>query len=144
MTNRRDPAKSEALWRRYWAIRDDHANGLAAPISWHLALGRHAPMMVTLASTFATPGRLSDRFSQAGLCYRAWRQGYCYGAQHLAMNAFNTGDMHGYRLWLRRAANAGDTDAARELKRFETRLPHIGASRARRRRPYRKYDFEQA
>jgi hypothetical protein len=57
------------------------------------------------------------------------------------MNAFNANDMHDYRFWLRRAANAGDADAARELKRFETRLPHINAGRVRRRRLYRKNDF---
>lgn len=142
MKNRRDPAKRETLWRRYWAIRDDHANGHAKPILWHLALGQDPSLMVTLAATFSTSGRLSDGFSQAGLCYRAWRLGNCYGAQHLAMNAFNRNDLHGYRLWLRRAANAGDADAARELKRFETRLPHTNAGRVRRRRPYRKYDFE--
>ena len=98
--------------------------------------------MVDLASTFPVPGRLADGFSQAGLCYRAWRLGYGYGAQHLAMNAFNTYDMHGYRTWLRRAANAGDKDSARELKRFETRLPHANARRVGRKRPHRKSDFE--
>jgi hypothetical protein len=141
MKNRRDPGKREALWLRYWAIRDDHANGHATPILWHLVLGRDPRMMIALADSFSSPGRLSDGFSQAGLCYRAWRLGYCHSAQHLAMHAFNTNDMHGYRFWLRRAANAGDAGAARELKRFETRLPHVNASRVRRRRPYRKHDF---
>jgi len=112
------------------------------PILWHLALGHHAGIMVTLASTFPVPGRLADGFSQAGLCYRAWRLGNPYGAQHLAMHAFNTYNMRGYRTWLRRAANAGDKDSARELKRFETRLPHANARSVRRRRPYRKSDFE--
>jgi hypothetical protein len=142
MKNRRDPAKRDTLWRRYWAIRDDHANGYATPIMWHLALGHDTHMMVTLANSFPTSGRLADSFSQAGLCCRAWRLGYGTGAQHLAMNAFNTGDMRGYRTWLRRAANAGDKDSARELKRFETRLPHSNARCVRRERPYRKYDFE--
>jgi hypothetical protein len=142
MRTRRDPAKREALWLRYWAIRDDHANGHATPILWHLALGDDPRMMVTLANGFSIPGRLSDRFSQAGLCYRAWRLGYAYGAQHLAMNAFNAHDMNGYRTWLRRAAKAGDRDSARELKRFETRLPHTNARRVGRLRPSRKYDFE--
>ena len=89
--------------------------------------------MVTLANRFPAHGRLPDGFSQAGLCYRAWRLGYCYGAQHLAMNAYNRNDLHGYRFWLRRAANAGDADAVRELTRFETRLPRANASRVRRR-----------
>jgi hypothetical protein len=141
MKNRRDPAKREALWLRYWAITEDHANGYATPILWHLALGHDPRMMVELADTFPLPGRLSNSFSAAGLCYRAWRLGNCYGAQHLAMDAFNSNDMHRYRFWLRRAANAGDADAARELKRFETRLPHTSASRVRRKRPYRKHDF---
>ena len=142
MKNRRDPAKRDKLWRRYWAIRDDHAPGHATPILWHLALGHDAGIMVTLASTFPVPGHLADGFSQAGLCYRAWRLGCAYGAQHLAMNAFNTGDMHGYRTWLRRAADAGDEDSGRGLKRFETRLPHTNAGGVGRRRPYRKSDFE--
>ena len=142
MKNRRDPAKRDKLWRRYWAIRDDHVPGLATPILWHLALGHDPAIMVDLASTFPAPGRRADSFSQAGLCYRAWRLGYGYGAQHLAMNAFNTGDMHGYRTWLRRAANAGDKDSARGLKRFETRLPHTNARRVGRKRPHRKSDFE--
>jgi len=141
MKNRRDPEKRAALWLRYWAIREDNANSHATPILWHLALGHDPLMMVTLAATFPSPGRRSDGFSQAGLCYRAWRLGSGHGAQHLAMDAFNTNDMRGYRFWLRRAANAGDADAARELKRFETRLPHVNASRVRRRRPYRKHDF---
>jgi hypothetical protein len=58
------------------------------------------------------------------------------------MNAFNRGDMLGYRCWLARGARAGDRDALRELRRFETRLPHKNAARVRRRRPYRRYDFE--
>jgi hypothetical protein len=58
------------------------------------------------------------------------------------MNAFNKGDLTGYRHWLAQGAKAGDSDAQRELARFETRLPYSNASRIRRRRPYRNYDFE--
>lgn len=56
------------------------------------------------------------------------------------MDAFNRRDLGGYRYWLRRAASAGDPDSARSLKRFETRLPHIDASKIGRKRPARSSD----
>ena len=142
MSNRLDPATRDALWLRYHAIAHDHANGLYVPILWHLALRGDSDAMISLADTFERPGRYSDGFSQAGLCYRAWRAGYAYGAQHLAMVAFNRGDMVGYRLWLNRAGRAGDADSARQHRRFETRLPHEAARRIRRKRPLRRYDLE--
>jgi hypothetical protein len=141
MRNRRAPAKRDRLWRRYWAIVDEHATGLSMPILWHLALGGDRAAMVMLASSFPFTGKLSDPFSEAGLCYRAWRAGYALGAQHLAMDAFNRGDMTGYRRWLCRAGQAGDVDAGREYTRFETRLPHSAARRVGRCRPLRACDF---
>jgi hypothetical protein len=134
--------KRDRLWNRYWSICERRGIGLATPILWHLALRHDALAMTELGSTFPKEGRLTDPFSQAGLAYRAYRRGERNGAQHLAMNAFNKGDLAGYRHWLARGANAGDEDAQRELARFETRLPHSNASRIRRRRPYRSYDFE--
>jgi hypothetical protein len=64
MKNRRDPAKREALWLRYWAIRDDHANGHATPILWHLALGHDPRMMLLLAVPFPIPA--NSRMASAG------------------------------------------------------------------------------
>ena len=42
------------------------------------------------------------------------------------MTCFNPRDLPGYRRWLRRAADAGDAEAAASLRRFETRLPRDG------------------
>lgn len=134
-----DPAKRDALWQRYWSIKDGHRPGLYEPILWHLALTGDVSAMVTLADTFAHEGRIADRFSRAGLYYRAHRGGYSYAAQHLAMDAFNRGDRASYRYWLRRAVPF-DPDHLRQLKRFETRLPHTLAHERGRGRPYRRYD----
>ncbi|RYE97396.1 MAG: hypothetical protein EOO77_39120 [Oxalobacteraceae bacterium] len=133
--------KSEQLWSRYWGIRDDHQNGFAMPIVWHLALRRDPLALMELGSTFEKPGCIAEPFSQEGLAYRAFRHGYPNGAQHLAMNAFNRRDLTGYRYWLARAARAGDKDAVRELRRFEVRLPHTSARRIGRQRPHRPSDF---
>lgn len=133
--------KHERLWHRYRRITEQRGNGLWTPILWHLALRRDALAMAELGATFAKEGRVAEAFSQAGLAYRAHRRGFRNGAQHLAMNAFNRGDLAGYRHWLARGARAGDEDARRELMRFETRLPHRNAALVGRRRPYRRYDF---
>jgi TPR repeat protein len=74
------------------------------------------------------------------LNYRAFRQGDATAAYNLAMHYFNRRDLNGYRRWLGRAARAGDEDAAKQLRRFETRLPHGAAHDIRRGHPYRKYD----
>ena len=137
MRARNDPVKRERLWARYWSIKDSHGNGLLEPILWHLALGGDYSAMVTLGDTFGSSGRLSDGFSRAGLYYRADKGGYIYAAQHLAMDAFNRGDLSSYRHWLRRAAHFDPADS-QQLKRFETRLPHRSAHEIGRGRPYRK------
>lgn len=137
-----ETSKHERLWERYWAIRHEHRNGYFMPILWHLALRRDPPAMTELSSTFAKAGRLSDPFSQEGLAYRAYRSGEAVGAQHLAMNAFNRGDMCGYRRWLAKAAKLGDRDAVQELRRFELRLPHEDAGLIGRKRPYRRSEFD--
>ena len=131
-----DTAKRDALWKRYWSIKHEHGCGLSEPIIWHLALGGDFSAMVTLADSFTAEGRISDRFSRAGLYYRAHKGGYEYAAQHLAMDAFNRGDLASYRYWLRRAVRL-DPDHLRQLKRFETRLPHQAAREKGRGRPYR-------
>jgi len=137
-------AKYDRLYARAFAILDGQANGLGTSILWHLALRRHGLAMLMLAGRFtyngdrADLGRPSDAFGAAGLYYRAWRQGEPFGAQNMAMDLFNNGDMQGYRHWLRRAARAGDADSAAELRRFETRLPHGHARKSRRIRPYRR------
>ncbi len=94
--------------------------------------------MTTLADTFHKRGRIADPFSKLGLNNRADRGGYEYASQHLAMDAFNRRDMKNYRYWLRRHARFGDPDVVRELKRFESRLPHFAAGKIGRLRPYRK------
>ncbi|MBK8273191.1 MAG: hypothetical protein IPK89_09625 [Sphingomonadales bacterium] len=137
MASGHNQSKRDVLWKRYWAITLDHSCGLCEPIMWHLALRRDYGAMVTLANTFDAPGRMSDPFSKIGLCYRADRGGYEYAAQHLAMEAFNNRDLKGYRYWLRRASRFGDPEVMRQLKRFETRLPHGVAGDIGRRRPYR-------
>jgi len=134
--------KHDRLWSKYWGIRDNHLNGFAMPVIWHLAL-RHDPWaMLELGSKFDQPGHRANPFSQEGLAYRAFRRGERHGAQHLAMNAFNGGDLSGYRYWLERGARLGDQDAARQLRRFELRLPHTNAGLIGRKRPHRPSDFE--
>lgn len=134
-------SKQDRLWTRYWGICDNHEIGYAMPIIWHLALRRDPMGMVELGRRLDRAGRLADPFSQEGLAYRAFRAGHAYGAQHLAMNAFNRADLGRYRYWLARGARAGDADAARELKRFEIRLPHANARRIGRKRPHRRSDL---
>lgn len=140
MRNRRDAIKRDQMWKRYWAITLDNANGLYVPILWHLALGRDYEAMTLLAATFDSSGCIADPFGQQGLYRRADRGGYAYASQHLAMDAFNRRDLKGYRYWLRRHARFGDPDVVRELKRFELRLPHYAAAKIGRRRPYRAYE----
>ena len=133
--------RQDRLWSRYWGIRDNHQNGYAMPIIWHLALRSDPMAMLELGSTFDKPGRIADPFSQEELAYRAFRLGDPSGPQHLAMNAFNKGDLGRYRFWLARGAKFGDADAARELRRFELRLPHTNARLIGRKRPHRRSDF---
>ena len=135
-------ANKDRLWDRYWRITERRGSGHVMPILWHLTLRGDELAMTELGSTFPREGRIAEPFSQPGLAYRAFRRGQRNGAQHLAMNAFNRGDLARYRYWLARGARAGDRDAQRELARFEIRLPHENAFRVRRGRPYRRYDFE--
>ena len=61
-------------------------------------------------------------------------------ANNAAMSCFNRNDMIGYRRWLRRAARAGDVMAAKQLRRFETRLWHADARKVGRPRPEQRRD----
>jgi hypothetical protein len=111
------------------------------PTFRHLALRRYRDAMLELSLRIeGAEGRIADPFSPTGLAYRAYRQGSPTAAHNLALDCFNRGDLGGYRKWLGRAARAGDQDAARQLRRFETRLPHNLARLIRRKRPYRSYD----
>lgn len=113
---------------------------------WHLALRGHTGAMIELAAWFSDNnkreafGSFSDPFSAAGLYRRAYRKGDARAAQHVAMSSFNRNDMIGYRHWLRRAAKAGDAEAGRQLRHFETRLWHAAARKIGRLRPEQKKD----
>lgn len=140
-------SKSEDRYLRALAIRDGHAVGTSLPILRHLALRGHAEAMIDLAGQptaskrRATIGRAANPRSAAGLCRRAWRQGNARAAQNLAMACFNADDLHGYRLWLGRAARLGDAVAAAELAYFETRLPYDAARPIGRHRPLQRRDL---
>lgn len=138
------PSKEDRLYERAEAILDGRANGLGEPILWHLALRGHGYAMLTIANRMTSRGsreelgRIQDAFSPAGLTYRAYRRGVPNAAQNMAMSLFNVGDLAGYRRWIRLAARAGDVDAERDAKLFETRQPHNLARRIGRLRPYRR------
>jgi hypothetical protein len=134
-------ATRDDLWDRYYGIRDQHHNGHRMPILRYLALRRDLQAMIELSDALEAPGNAGRRYSSAGLLYRAYRAGNETAAQHVAMNAFNREDLSGYRRWLARAAKAGDADAASELCRFETRLPHDNARVIGRQRPHRSSDL---
>jgi len=134
-----DHERADRLYERADAILDGLRNGFGEPILWHLALRCHTDAMLALASR-VSEGKATDPFSRRGLERRAFRLGSERAAQHLAMSCFNRGDLAGYRFWLRRGAHGGDKEAAAELRRFETRLPHSAAKSVRRLRPYRVSD----
>ena len=138
MSGRATPA-DDPLWHRYWDTIDGRRPGVHSPILWHAALRRRVWALLEL-STRVAPGPLRDAFSSQGLARRAWRSGHPWGAEYLALDAFNAGDMGGYRHWLTRAARSGDPDAAAEARRFETRLPHAAARELGRHRPYRRWE----
>ena len=123
------------VWHNY---RFPHAE---KGLIWHLALRRY-PAALTELSRQINEDRLSaaDPYSALGLSMRAFRLGDPTAAYNLAMVFFNRRNLQGYRYWLRRAAQAGDEDANKQLRRFETRLPHGAAHDIRRGRPRRNYD----
>jgi TPR repeat protein len=138
-------SREDCLFDRAVDILEGRANGFGLPILHHLALRGHSSAMLWLAGAWTQDaerskfGRFSDPCSAIGLMRRALRLGDSNGAQNLAMTYyFNTGNLAMYRHWLAKAATRGDEDAARELSRFELRLPHLAARRVGRLRPLRR------
>ena len=136
----------DRLYLKGLTVRYERGIGKWMPIMWHLALRGHTGAMIELADWFsddnsaASFGKPADAFGPAGLYYRAWRKGDARAGVNAAMSCFNRNDMIGYRRWLRCAAKAGDADAARSLRFFETRLWHAAARKVGRLRPRQKRD----
>jgi predicted metal-dependent peptidase len=131
----------DKLYYRAYEIMEGRMNGLYRPILQHLASRNHVDAMLLLADKFDWHGGICHRGSASNLLHRAYKLGSDIAAQHMAMNAFNQGDLLGYRRWLSCSARLGDLDARSELQRFETRLPHVLAGQVRRKRPLRKYEY---
>lgn len=141
-----DETAEDRLYLKGLAVRYERHSGLWMPIMWCLALRGHTGAMIELADWFSNDnsanafGTPADAFSPAGLYYRAHRKGDVRAANNAAMSCFNRNDMIGYRQWLRRAAKAGDAEANRQLRYFETRLWHSDARKVGRLRPKQKRD----
>ena len=139
-------SRLDRLFLRGLRIRYERGLGLWRPIMWHLALRRHTGAMVELANWYSADdsiksfGNPADAFSPAGLYYRALRLGDTRAAADAAVSCFNRNDMIGYRRWLARGAKAGDAEARRNLRWFETRLWHARSRRVRRLRPVQSRD----
>ena len=136
--------RNERLFAKAEEILGGKANGFGEPILRHLALRQYGPAMLSYACRMTSSGsraelgRKSDTLGPVGLMYRAFRAGELNAAQNLALTYFYVGDLAGYRFWLRRAGQAGDEEAAQELRRFETRQPWPLARKIRRLRPFRR------
>lgn len=136
--------KLDKLFIRAEAILDGKVNGLGMPILLSLAHRRYGPAMLSLALRATEQGsreelgRPAEPSSPSGLMYRAFRQGEPNAAQNLALTHFYVGDLAAYRRWLRRAAQSGDGNSARELGRFESRQPWPLARKLKRMRPFRR------
>ncbi len=97
--------------------------------------------MTELANQIGDDGQpTANPYSSAGLCHRALQRGDPTAAYNMAMTCFNRRDLQGYRRWLHLAAKVGDQEAAQQLRRFETRLPHGAARDINRGRMRRAYD----
>ncbi len=142
----RDDTPADRLYLKGLAIRYERHCGLWIPIMWHLALRGHTGAMIELADWFSDDnsaksfGTPADAFSPAGLYHRANRKRDARAGHNAAMSCFNRNDMSGYRRWLRQAAKAGDQEARRQLRRFETRLWHSASRKVGRLRPELKRD----
>ena len=140
-----DP-KAARLYLKGLAIRYERSVGVWMPIMWHLAMRGHTGAMIELADWFSADnsakafGKAADTFNAAGLYRRAYRKGNARAANNAAMSCFNRNDMIGYRHWLRRAAQAGDAEAGKQLRYFETRLWHSAARKIGRLRPEQRRD----
>ena len=136
-----DPASDSKLQRLADAWDNGRSPSDGMGLLWHLALRRYPSAMTELSRRIGEDGLpVADAFSAAGLAYRSFRLGDPVAAYNFAMARFNRGDLQGYRYWLRRAAQAGDDEAERQFRRFETRLPHGAAHDIRRGRSRRNYD----
>lgn len=133
------PDRADRLYAEALDIQEGRAPGLWLPRMRHLAFRDHGYAMVELARWHADLGGEDDPRALR-LYRRAYRLGHAQAAQHLAMGCFNRGDMKGYRYWLAQGAKAGDEEAARERRCFETRLPHDDARKVGRLRPWHKRD----
>jgi hypothetical protein len=146
MENISDDTAEDRLYMKGLAVRYERHLGLWLPIMWRLALRGHTGAMIELADWFSDDdsaeafGKPADAFSAAGLYFRAHRKGDARAANNAAMSCFNRNDMIGYRRWLRRAATAGDTEAGKQLRSFETRLWHSAARKIGRLRPSQRRD----
>lgn len=134
-----DPSRADRLYAEALDIQEGRRPGLWLPRMRYLAFRDYGYAMVELARWHAYAGGENDPIAM-NLYRRAYCLGHSQAAQHLAMGCFNAGDMKGYRRWLRLAAKAGDGDALREHRCFETRLPHGDARKVGRLRPWQKRD----
>ncbi|HET9512170.1 MAG TPA: hypothetical protein VFO80_13560, partial [Sphingomonas sp.] len=130
-------AWQDRIYRRAMAIYEGRANGFWLPMIRRLAHA-HMPEALTLLADHEHRSRRSEMLRAYRL---AWRLGSSTGAYNRAIDAFNRRHLAQYRLWLRRAANAGDREAADAYRRFETRLPHADARVIGRHRPYRRAEL---
>lgn len=141
-----EDTREHRLFLKGLGVKYERRVGRWLPVMWHLALHGHAGAMIELADWLSEDdsagafGKPADALSPAGLYYRAWRSGEARAAYNAATSCFNRNDMAGYRRWLRRAGRAGDDEAGRELRRFETRLWHETARKIGRLRPKHKRD----
>lgn len=141
-----DETREDRLYLKALGIRYETQVGRWLPIMQHLALRGYVPAMREMADWCAGEddaapfGAPSDATSPAGYYRRAYKKGDPVAANNAAISCFNRNDMVGYRGWLRRAANAGDLDAGRQLRCFEIRLSHAAAGKVRRLRPEQKRD----
>jgi hypothetical protein len=140
----RELTREDRLYLRSLLIIERKANGFYTPILMHLALRHYADAMISLSYYWETLGKPWQLGSSSNLLFRSVRLGNSRAAQHLAMNAFNAGDLRLYRYWLRRAALMGDEDACAALRKFETRLLHENARSIRRLRPHRRSELKQS
>lgn len=135
--------KLDRMWGRAWAIRDGRTPGYWLPIVQALALRGHPFAMIELAGWLSDNAKGRTRKAYL-LCRRAYMSGEPTGAQNIAMDCFNASDLAGYRIWIRKAARAGDVSSIPEACRFDTRCSHVAAFRIRRGRPrYKDESYEE-
>jgi TPR repeat protein len=132
----RDQDKLDRLYDRALHIQAGLRPGLCEPIFRALAVRNYDHGQVLVACDFATEKMRENHPASSAYWYRkAWRSGNSNAAQHMAMNCFAANDLQGYRRWLRRAAQLGDSEAAFQLGKFATRLPIARLRTIRRARP---------